>query len=124
MQMEIRFASWTRAGKFRVTFVRRSNESHFRYRGGWAYIRIIQLQKCLARERDIYICIPEAQKNLLKKGKKSVHFPLENERKTFSPINIESSSNLSFCLSRKLLLLVKEGIKKSVPNDGEARNLR
>lgn len=36
MQMEIRFASWTRAGKFRVTFVRRSNESHFGYRGGWA----------------------------------------------------------------------------------------
>lgn len=84
MQMEIRFASWTRAGKFRVTFVRRSNESHFRYRGGWAYIRIIQLQKCLARERDIYICMySRSAEKSSKKREKKCPFSLGEGKKDF-----------------------------------------
>lgn len=85
MQMEIRFASWTRVQTnfASLSFDDRTNRIST-IEGDEPVIRIIQLQKCLARERDIYIYSRSAEKSSKKREKKRLHFPLENER-TFSP---------------------------------------
>lgn len=60
MQMEIRFASWTRAGKFRVTFVRTNHISTIE---GWEPMIPLPCNSLTEILREIYI----PQKNLLKK---------------------------------------------------------
>lgn len=66
MQMEIRFASWTRvqANFASLSFDDRTNRIST-IEGDGPVIRIIQLQKCLARERDIYIYIFPKRRKIL-----------------------------------------------------------
>lgn len=121
MQMEIRFASWTRAGKFRVTFVRTIERTTFplsrRGTDRWSVYRIIQLQKC-ERNREIF---PKRKKIFLKKKKKkkfaeilNVPFFLKNE--TFSPrasISNPLQPPLLFVSKTWQLLLPVKGVKSA-----------
>lgn len=126
MQMEIRFASWTRvqANFASLSFDDRTNRIST-IEGDGPVIRIIQLQKCLARERDIYIYIPEAQKNLLKKGKKNVSiFPWRTKELFLPEHQYRILSKPLFLSLSKTFTSRRGGDKKErVPHDGEARNL-
>lgn len=126
MQMEIRFASWTRAGKFRVTFVRTNHISTIEGREPMIPLPCNSLTEML---REIYI----PQKNLLKKKKNfeilNVPFFLKNE--TFSPrasISNPLQPPLLFASKTRQLLPPVEGDEKSlskiIRHDCEARKLR
>lgn len=119
MQMEIRFASWTRAGKFRVTFVRTIERTTFPLSRRGTVIRLPynSVTEMRKKQRDI----PEAQKNLLKKEKKkkfaeilNVPFFLKNE--TFSPrasISNPLQPPLLFVSKTWQLLLPFKGVKSA-----------
>lgn len=114
MQMEIRFASWTRAGKFRVTFVRTNHISTIE---GWEPMIPLPCNSLTEMLREIYI----PQKNLLKKKRTSLrfwtfHFSLRT--KLFLPEHqYRILSSLLCFLPRKLdnFCLPSRGMKKAFP---------